>query len=331
MAKLSDVAELAGVSVTTVSRVINNYGSLSQKTKDKVAKAMRELNYQPNSLARSLQGKDTKLIGLIFPGVSNPFFGELVQTLENQLFKRGYRVILCNSANNAEKERDYVQMLLANQVDGIITGTHNLTIKEYEEISAPIISFDRKLGNSIPIVSSDNYEGGKMATSSLIQTGAKDIWIITGANHPETPTNDRLRAYQDVMKKHHLATHQLEFPFSTAPELKWASIRKELEKKIPDAIFTTDDMTALMVQELAVQKGIRIPKDMRLIGYDGTTLVRNYHPSLATIIQPVAAISSLLIELLLKRVADPSIELDKRYTLPVQLHAASSLLGVLNE
>ncbi|MGX7248728.1 LacI family DNA-binding transcriptional regulator, partial [Enterococcus raffinosus] len=130
--KLTDVAKKAGVSPTTVSRVINNYGSLSQKTIDKVHAAMKELNYQPNSLARSLQGKNTQLIGLIFPTVSNPFFGELVDKLEATLFEQGYKTILCNSANNKEKERAYLNMLSANRVDGIIAGAHNLGIKEYE-------------------------------------------------------------------------------------------------------------------------------------------------------------------------------------------------------
>ncbi|MGI6156506.1 MAG: LacI family DNA-binding transcriptional regulator, partial [Enterococcus lemanii] len=143
--KLTDVAKRAGVSPTTVSRVINNYGSLSQKTIDKVHQAMEELDYQPNSLARSLQGKNTQLIGLIFPTVAIPFFGELVERLESKLFELGYRSILCDSANNKEKERDYLKMLTANKVDGIIAGAHNLGIDEYENIKLPIISFDRFL------------------------------------------------------------------------------------------------------------------------------------------------------------------------------------------
>ena len=163
--KLTDVAKKAGVSPTTVSRVINNYGSLSQKTIDKVNQAMKELNYQPNSLARSLQGKNTQLIGLIFPTVANPFFGELVEQLESKLFDLGYRSILCDSANNKEKERNYLNMLAANKVDGIIAGAHNLGIQEYENIELPIVSFDRYLADGTPIVSSDNFRGGYLASS----------------------------------------------------------------------------------------------------------------------------------------------------------------------
>ncbi len=254
MAKLADVAALAGVSITTVSRVINNYGAISAKTRTKVQSAMKELNYQPNSLARSLQGKRTKLIGLIFPGVSNPFFGDLVQCLENQLFDQGYRVILCNSANNAEKEAAYVRMLLANQVDGIISGTHNLTIKEYEAIAAPVIAFDRHLGTTIPIVSSDNFEGGRLATNALVKTGARNIWIVTGANRPLSPTNERLRGYQAVMRQSALTPHVLELPFSMSAQLKWVRLQQLIQTQRPEAVFATDDLTALMIEEIARTK-----------------------------------------------------------------------------
>ena len=120
--KLTDVAKKAGVSVTTVSRVINDYGYISQKTRDKVFAAMEELNYQPNSLARSLHGKSTNLVGLIFPAITNPFFAELVEKIEQKLFSEGYKVILCNAGSDKEKEREYLKMLLANRVDGIIAG-----------------------------------------------------------------------------------------------------------------------------------------------------------------------------------------------------------------
>ncbi|NVY95593.1 LacI family DNA-binding transcriptional regulator [Lactobacillus sp. DCY120] len=327
MAKLADVAALAGVSVTTVSRVINNYGSLSEKTKQKVFTAMQELNYQPNSLARSLQGKKTQLIGLIFPGVSNPFFGELVQTLESQLFQKGYRVMLCNSLGDAQKERSYVRMLLANQVDGIIAGAHNLTIPEYQEIKAPLISFDRDLGETIPIVSSDNYTGARLATGALLETGAQDIWLLTGANDPGNPTNERLRGYQTVLAENHLAPTIVELPFAMAAEVKWTTIQQKLSQHVPEGIFATDDMTAIMTIQIAHSLGIKIPEQLRVIGYDGTALIRNYYPDLATIVQPITAISALLIELLLKRIQDPQIQLEDRYVLPVKRYAAKSLLG----
>ncbi len=327
MAKLADVAALAGVSITTVSRVINNYGSLSEKTKQKVFAAMRELNYAPNMSARSLQGKQTKLIGLIFPGVANPFFGEMVQTLEDLLFEKDYRVILCNSVNNAEKEREYVRMLLANQVDGIITGTHNMTIKEYEQIEAPIVSFDRHIAANIPIVSSDNFNGGQMATQALIRTGAKHVWLLAGANRPLSPTNKRLFGYQTVMKANRLPEHVLELPFSMQTELKWAKIREVLAHEHPDGIFASDDLTAMMVLEVARQLGISVPEQLRVVGYDGSQLIRNYFPDLATVMQPISALCALMVDLLLKQINDPKATVETQYELPVELKAGRTLLG----
>ncbi|EHM00107.1 transcriptional regulator, LacI family [Lentilactobacillus parafarraginis F0439] len=120
--KLTDVAKLAGVSVTTVSRVINDRGYLSAATKEKVFAAMQQLNYQPSLAARVLQGKQFKLVGLIFASLENPLIAEVVEEIENRLFAKGYKAIICNSMDNPQKEQQYLKMLMANQVDGIITG-----------------------------------------------------------------------------------------------------------------------------------------------------------------------------------------------------------------
>lgn len=173
VAKLTDVAKLAGVSPTTVSRVINRKGYLSDKTISKVEAAMRELAYKPNNLARSLQGKSAKLIGLIFPNISNVFYAELIGKLEHELFKQGYKTIICNSEHDSDKEREYLEMLEANQVDGIISGSHNLDIEDYNRVTAPIIAFDRNLSPDIPVVSSDNYGGGVLAAQTLVKAGAQ--------------------------------------------------------------------------------------------------------------------------------------------------------------
>ncbi|ALB29421.1 LacI family DNA-binding transcriptional regulator [Companilactobacillus heilongjiangensis] len=317
--KLDDVAKLAGVSSTTVSRVINNYAHLSEKTKDKVFSAMKELNYQPNSLARSLQGKHTQLVGVIFSDIRNPFFGELVSRIEKMLFAKGYKMILCNSADDPQKERDYIRMLMANQVDGIIAGAHNLGIEEYSQSGLPIVSFDRYLSDKIPIVSSDNYDGGFMATESLYQSGARNIAIFTGKNHEGSPTNGRLEGYQDYLKKQGLTPHVHELPFEMSPTLKNMEIKSILNQYHYDGVFCSDDLTALLTINVAKQLSIDVPKDLRIVGYDGTSLVRNYNPELTTVAQPLVDISTLLVSLLLQRIDDPDCGLEKEYVLPVKL------------
>lgn len=318
--KLTDVAKKAGVSPTTVSRVINNYGSLSQKTIDKVNQAMKELNYQPNSLARSLQGKNTKLIGLIFPTVANPFYGELVERVESKLFELGYKTILCDSANNMEKERNYINMLAANKVDGIIAGAHNLGIKEYENIELPIVSFDRYLADGIPIIGSDNFRGGYLATENLYLHGARKIAILTGTQESDSPTNERLNGYLQFLKENSL--EPLIFNIQTkarSTALKNLEIKRILETAELDSIFCTDDLTAILVYNLCQEMGIKIPEDIKIIGYDGTKFVQNYFPQLSTIAQPLADFADLLVDLLLQRLESPEKVLEKNYALPVKL------------
>ncbi|AUI71685.1 LacI family DNA-binding transcriptional regulator [Companilactobacillus alimentarius] len=319
MATLDDIAKLAGVSPTTVSRVINNYGSLSEKTKTKVFAAMKELNYQPNSLARSLKGKKTHLIGVILPGVSNPFFGQMVQEIEDQLFKKGFRMILCNAGSDSEKERAYLRMLMANRVDGIIAGSHNLGIEEYQKVGLPIISFDRYLSENIPIVSSDNYHGGQLAAQALLASGSEHFQIITGANRPNSPTNARLTGFKDTLAKRDRTFDLLELRFSSTPNIKGLKIKEMLLKKNVDGIFCTDDLTALLVIQQARELGIKIPENIRLIGYDGTRFIQNYHPELTTIMQPIADIVTMMIDLLLKRIDDHECQLEDNYVLPVKL------------
>ncbi|MDT2827000.1 MAG: LacI family DNA-binding transcriptional regulator [Enterococcus viikkiensis] len=318
--KLTDVAKKAGVSPTTVSRVINNYGSLSQKTIDKVNLAMKELNYQPNSLARSLQGKNTKLIGLIFPTVANPFYGELVERIESKLFELGYKTILCDSANNMEKERNYINMLAANKVDGIIAGAHNLGIKEYENIELPIVSFDRYLADGIPIIGSDNFRGGYLATENLYLHGARKIAILTGTQESDSPTNERLNGYLQFLKENSL--EPLMFNIQTkarSTALKNLEIKRILETAALDSLFCTDDLTAILVYNLCQEMGIKIPEEIKIIGYDGTKFVQNYFPQLSTIAQPLADFADLLVDLLLQRLESPEKVLEKNYVLPVKL------------
>lgn len=316
--KLTDVAQKAGVSVTTVSRVINNYGYLSQKTIDKVHAAMEELNYQPNSLARSLQGKNTQLIGLIFPTVSHPFFGELAAKMETKLFEQGYKTILCDSADNKEKERDYLRMLSANKVDGIIAGAHNLGIPEYEKVGLPIISFDRYLADGIPIVSSDSYQGGRIATEQLYQRGGRRIAIFTGTNESASPTNRRLDGYMSVMKEYHLEPLVYQFPLDYSPFLKTIEIRNILRDEAVDSIFCTDDLTAILVMNAANEQGLKVPEQLKIIGYDGTAFIQNYFPHLSTVLQPIDEFVDLSINLLMKRINNPKAALDKHYQLPVK-------------
>ena len=320
VAKLTDVAKLAGVSPTTVSRVINKKGYLSEKTIQKVNEAMRELGYKPNNLARSLQGKSAKLIGLIFPNISNVFYAELIDKLEHQLFKNGYKTIICKSEHDSEKEREYIEMLEANQVDGIISGSHNLGIQDYNRVTAPIISFDRNLSPDIPVVSSDNYAGGVLAAQTLVKTGAKSIIMITGNDNSNSPTGLRHAGFASVLPKATIINVSSDF----SPVRKEMEIKNILTRQKPDAIFASDDLTAILVIKIAQELGISVPEELKVIGYDGTYFIENYYPHLTTVKQPMEEIACLTVDLLLQKIAGKEVA-TTGYFLPVTLLPGKSI------
>ncbi|HCC1839608.1 TPA: LacI family DNA-binding transcriptional regulator, partial [Enterococcus faecium] len=286
--KLEDVAKRANVSKTTVSRVLNNRGYLSQKTIDNVYKAIEELNYQPNVVARQLFQKKTNIVGLLFPTVANPFFSELVEALEKKLYEIGYKVLIGNSMNNKEKETNYLNQLLSDQVDGLIVGTHNQGIQEYKYQNLPIVAIDRVMNEDIPVVESDNYNGGKLATKLLIAQGAKNIIHTNGPIDLQTPANRRRLAYEDTMKAYQLIPRTVTLDFNIS-YVKKKQIFFQMFEDYPkiDGIFASNDIDAALILQVAKEKGLNVPADLLVVGYDGTLMTRSILPDLTTVIQPI--------------------------------------------
>jgi len=286
--KLDDVAKLANVSKTTVSRVLNKRGYLSQETIDKVYDAMEKLNYQPNTVARQLYNKKTNIIGLLFPAVSNPFFGELVEELEKKLYSQGYKVIIGNSMNDPEKEKNYLNQLLSNQVDGLIVGTHNQNIQQYQNENLPIVAIDRIMNQDIPVIESDNYSGGKQATERLIQKGAKKIIHTTGPDTLDTPANRRREAYEETMTYHGLQPIHYSVDFNISYTEKTGIFNQIfIDHPDVDGVFASNDVDALLIMQIAKKFNKNIPEDLLIVGYDGSKIMRNMFPNLTTIVQPI--------------------------------------------
>lgn len=296
-----DVAKLAGVSPTTVSRVLNNRGYLSQHTKDRVAQAIEELNYRPNEVARALLGQRTKMIGVIMPTVALPFFGEVVVGLEHALERRGYRLILCNSLGRAEQEREYLELLMNNRVDGIISGAHNDAIPEYAEITLPVVTIDRELSPHIPNVRCDNESGGRLATELLLRRGCRRPALLTSTSGPR---NLREVGYRSVLAKAGIEPTIGTVNFHTPEPLRSQQIGRWLEKWLPsvDGIFATDDLMAGTVLGWAARARIAVPDQLRVVGFDGTDAVRRALPMLTTIRQPIPLICRSAVDLLLDRI-----------------------------
>ncbi len=318
--KIKDVAKLAGVSSTTVSRILNNRGYISAKTRENVYKVMEELNYHRNDLARSLFYNRTYIIGLILPTTSNPFFGQLTFHIENICMALGYKVMLCNSLNHIDKEKQYLDMLLRNQVDGIIVGTHNQGILDYANANLHVVAIDRYLSDKIPIVSSDNYEGGKMATQLLLNKGCKKIIHISGPIELKTPANMRKNAYEDVLLAVDRIPITYEISASFEKDAHIAIVNKLFnENKDVDGIFASDDLIACAVINEARKRNINIPNDLKLIGYDGTETIRACMPQLTTIQQPIEEVAKVAVNILVKQIDGTYNDTDLQTIIPVKL------------
>lgn len=316
---IREVAEEAHVSTATVSRVLNNRGYISKETRDKVQVAMKKLEYYPNDLARALYQKRTYTVGVIFPSNVHPFQAELIQDIEYLLSQKGYKMLLCNSLNNPQKEIDYLTMLRKNQVDGIIVGTHNKYVSGYQNSKLPIVAIDRDLGENTTTVACDNYAGGKMAVQLLIDRGCQQILDIRGDSSVKLPANDRSTAYLDLMKKNNLPENVLEVPFVWSAAKKKETIENYLQNHPQiDGIFAGDDLLASLAIFYLEMHGKRVPEDVKVIGFDGAKQTLLYNPRLTTIRQPIGQIAQVATEKLINKINGKK-ETD-RLNLPVSLY-----------
>lgn len=315
---IKDVAAKAGVSVNSVSRVMNNRGYISEDLRKKVMKAIDDLDYTPNAIARSFFRSETKSIAFIVPTIANPFFSELAFWIEKELAKHGYHLFIGNSLNDPITEKEYLKMLKEGRIDGLIVGSHNMNIEEYYHIDGNIVSVERKLLENIPMVESDNYEGGKIATKELISKGCKKILHVTGSNIQNTPANNRTLAYLDTIKKYGLKKNVVEIPFMLSESEKIQAIEKLFSSKLTfDGIFADNDIIANNFIITAEKLGINVPKDLKIVGFDGSNQIQTLVPNLTTIVQPIKEMAIQTVNVLLKKINKEKVQ--KVYTLPVSL------------
>lgn len=319
MATIKDVAERVGVSVTTVSRVLNNRGYLSEDLKRRVYQAMEELNYQPNELARSLFRKKSNIIGLIIPDISHPFFSEIAIHIETFAYKSGYKILLCNSQLDKKKEKDYLNMLKASQVDGIIMGSHTLDTEEYKSINMPLVTLDRQLSESIPYVSSDHYKGGQLATKLLIRKGCKKIAHISGNLKLHLLAKARYDGFIDTVKKHDINHVVVQTDLNGFKYDEYKKIVTELFLKHPDldGVFASSDLIAAQVLKECKRLGKRVPEDVKVVGFDGIRVGEFMMPGLSTIQQPIKDIAKTAVKLLIDWINGT--EVPRENILPVKL------------
>ena len=314
--KLEDVAVAADVSPTTVSRVLNNRGYISEKTRKKVEDAMNEVGYVPNEVARSLFASKTNIVGLIFPNTVIPFYGEMVMQLENLLSHKGYKVLLCNTDDEPEKEKEHLKMLQSSQVDGLIVGSRNSPGEIYNRANLAVVSIDRFISNTTPNIRSDNYQGAVLAAEYLLKKACRQVALFVGSPPIEIARGDlRMKGFLDTLLRNDMQTTVCPVGFDKSENTQRQLISQHLEEKPDiDGIFATGDTLAAIISDIARQKNRKI----EIVGYDGTKLFTTFCPHISTVVQPVNDIAKTAVDILVKMMDGRYQGIKDEYVLPVK-------------
>ena len=304
MSTIKDVAKKANTSITTVSRVLNQSAhAVNPKTREKVLKAVEELHFRPNVLARGLVKKETQTVGVIVPDISNSYYAEITRGIEDVANKNGYTVIICNTNRLSSKAVNYIEVLRERLVDGIIftggTDGKKLLETELKKYNLKVILIGNH-GIDFPSVQIDNVAGSYKAISYLIKMGHRDIGFVRGPAKSIT-SRERLNGYKKALKDNGIKTRELLIKNGNFTSKSGFEATKLLinQKTKPTAIFCANDQMAIGSIKALREEGYRIPEEMAVVGFDDIELAFYIRPSLTTVSIPKhklgqAAMSGLL-------------------------------------
>ncbi|OIK13728.1 LacI family DNA-binding transcriptional regulator [Bacillus sp. MUM 13] len=322
MVRIVDVAKKANVSTATVSRVISNSGTVKKDTTERVLKAIDSLNYQPNILARQLRRLETKTILVIVPDITNTFFSKVLRGIEAVAIANGYQVLLGDAQNDADRESGYLNILKQRKADGMLLLTAKNNGQAIEEIAKQfpvVLACEYIEGSQIPTVSIDNVSSARKATRHLIELGHEKIGFLSGPFN-SVLGRDRYKGFQQALAQSGLPTDSLlvqegDFSFESGINLmqKFLAIDEP-----PTAIFAANDEMAIGAIKAIKAKGLSVPDDISIVGFDDIKFASIYEPALTTIAQPSFEIGEKAMELLLQLINDNSID-KKQYILEDKL------------
>ncbi|WP_184662869.1 LacI family DNA-binding transcriptional regulator [Texcoconibacillus texcoconensis] len=306
MTTIKDVANYANVSVATVSRVLNNKGYISKTAEEAVLKAIKELDYRPNSVARSLYHKTSNMIGLLMPDITNPFFPELARAVEDVAMSYGYTVVFCNTDEEMEKEKTYFEALKQKYVDGMILTTSNMDSTKYDEFDIPLVALDRIISERIPTVVSENKKGAMEATQHLIERDCKYIAHLRGPVGVR-PADDRYNGFIEIAEKEGIGyvTADTQFSIELAEEKTLELFQSHPEI---DGIFASSDVTAAGAMHALFKLNKQVPQDVKIVGFDGIPLGTMLVPSLTTIQQSIYKMGEKATQLLIDQIEQKAID-----------------------
>ncbi len=308
MATIKDVAARAGVSISTVSHVLNHTRRVSEEATRNVLEAVSALNYAPNSVARSLKVNNTRTIGLLVTASANPFFAEVVKGVEDYCFNQRYSLILCNTENQLERQRHYLRMLMEKRVDGLLVICTDLDdeiqtlLRSYQHVPQVVMDWGGRC-DFANVINDNVRTGAYLAGKYLVEQGHRDIACITGQLAKQT-TQLRLDGVRDALAEAGLALapdnilegdYEMQSGFDAMQRLIARTQR-------PTAVFAFDDPMAIGAICAATQAGLRVPEDISMVGYDDVEMARFSSPPLTTIRHPKAELGAHAVELLVSRI-----------------------------
>jgi LacI family transcriptional regulator len=288
---IKDIAKEADVSITTVSRVLNNKPDVGDDTRAKILKIIDDMNYNPNSVARGLVMQKTHTIGLIIPDISNPFFPQIVRAVEDKAQELGYSVIFFNTDNHLERERKAVELFKSKQVDGLIVSLslgNEEILKNLKAANYPVVQIDRSvLDHSYPLVSIDNQKSAYQMVEYLLKKGHKKIAHISGDLNTTT-ARERLSGYKKALKNYKIKINEdyiIEGDYTQDSAYQAMQNLLKLEVR-PTAVFAANDLSAAGVYKAVFSANLKIPEDIAVAGHDDINLASLLKPELTTMRQP---------------------------------------------
>ncbi|MDI6602013.1 MAG: LacI family DNA-binding transcriptional regulator [Thermoanaerobacteraceae bacterium] len=330
---IKDVARRAGVSISTVSRVINDSKPVSDEVKQRVLEAIRETGYRPNQLARGLVLRKSNIIGMIIPDIANPYYAAIVEGAEEIANMYGYTLLLCNTHRELDKEIEYLNLMADKQADGLLFMTGKLKSEHVKwfktaDIKTCFINlYSREL--DIPMVSIDNYNAIAEAITYLINNGHKKIGLLYAPDVDDLLQEERLRAYKETLKNNGLEYNEgiiKECQFSI--ESGYVKTKELLNGNKVDALLLTNDVAAIGAMRAAAEMGFKIPEGLSIMGFDDISFSAYYMPSMTSINQPTYDMGAVATRMVIKLISGEQVE--KMVLLPHKLVERESTTKMSN-
>lgn len=309
MASIRDVAIKAGVGIGTVSRALNGSGYISEDTKQKIMQAVKELNYKPNELAQNLFHNKSGFVGVVVQNLSHPFMASLVKNIENNLYIHGYKCMLCEIGENQNRLEEFLEMLQRNVMDGIICCAEIPHSFNLAEIHRSIVTIDCYSRSGIPSIHSDHKRGGELAAQALLSAGCKNvIYFHTSVNENDC-ASERYKWFAEECRQHKCRVTAIEIGgkvlnFQSNPAI-WKKYFSYFNGV--DGLFTSD-VAAAACMKMAQKKGIKIPKKLKVVGYDGLDFTRFLTPELTTVCQNIPELAKRSVDTVIRMIDGKKIE-----------------------